>query len=730
MKSFRLLPVMSVCVLGVNAQSVPDPLPHAVPLIVQSIDETQRVVFKGSVRAEVRPEFDRGPVADSFALNGMQLQLRRSPEHERAADTLANDLQRAGSPRFHQWLTPEEFAEHFGVAQEDIATISAWLRSHGFTVDDPHPSRMIVTFSGTAGQVREAFQTEIHNLDVNGQRHIANIRNPSIPAALAPAVEGLVSLHDFRPRPALVQKTQVPKRQFDIPGPGFTFFALAPADLAKIYNFNPLFAAGITGKGQTIALIEDSDLYSASDWSTFRQTFGFDAYAGASLQTVHPGKGCSDPGSNIDDVEASVDAEWASAAAPSAGLLMVTCANTTTTFGVLIALQNLLNQHPLPQMISMSYGECEVQSGPTANAAYKAAYQQAVLEGTSVFVAAGDNGPAMCDEDSLIPVQSGVSVNALASTPYNVAVGGTDFADYSMGTTSKYWSSSNGPTYASALSYVPEFPWNDTCASPYVASYFNYATTYGPSGLCDGSIGSAFQIPIAGAGGPSGCATGESLLGVLATNPSYTGPTPVDGACRGWPKPAWQNVTGNPNDGVRDLPDISLFAADGVWDHAYIFCDSDPAADLGYPCVGSPENWLLSGGTSFASPIMAGIQALVNQVWGGSQGNPAPVYYALANLQYGLLGNSACDSFATGGPVPTCIFHDITEGTTDVDCTGPYNCYAPPGTAGTVGVLSLSDSAYEPAYPAGTGWDFTTGVGTPNAANLVLNPIWLFGLGK
>lgn len=165
----------------------------AVPLIVEPIDESRRIVLPGNTRPEVsRRDLDRGPVDDSFPLDGMQLQLKRSPEREQAAEALADELERKGSPQFHRWLTAEQYAEQFGVAQEDIARISGWLRTHGFTVH-ASPSRMTIDFSGTAGQVRQTFGTEIHALEVKGERHIANLRNPSIPAALAPAIEGIVS---------------------------------------------------------------------------------------------------------------------------------------------------------------------------------------------------------------------------------------------------------------------------------------------------------------------------------------------------------------------------------------------------------------------------------------------------------------------------------------------------------------------------------------------------------
>lgn len=686
---------------------------QSVRLIVDPIDENRRVVLAGNTRGEAsRPEFDRGPVDDAFPMNGMQLLLRRSPEREQAAEALADDLNRAGSAHFHQWLTAAEYAEQFGAAQEDIARIGDWLRGHGFAVHAPGPSRMTIDFSGSAGQVREAFGTPIHAVDVKGERHIANMRDPSIPAALAPAIEGVVSLNDFRPRPAVIAKPQ-----YSFVLDGLQYYNVAPADLATIYNFNPLFSAGITGQGQTIALIEDSDAYSANDWTTFRQTFGLDIYRGGSLVTLHPG-GCPDPGVNGDDFEVDIDIQWATAAAPSAALQLAACADTTTVFGGLIALQNLVNQREVPPIISFSYGNCEAQNGAAANAAYRSVYQQAVLEGVSVFVSAGDNGAAFCDY-STGPAQSGVAVNAFASTAYNVAVGGTDFGDTYAGTNANYWSSTNSATYGSALSYVPEIPWNDTCASRLITSYLGYPTPYGADGLCASSLCSEFLIDIAGSGGPSNCATGATAGGV-------DGATPSNGSCRGWPKPGWQSVLGNPQDGVRDLPDVSMFAGALVWGHAYMLCYSD-VANGGAPCVGAPSNWAFAGGTSVATPIMAGTLALVNQVWGGRQGNPAPIYYALARLEYGANGQKNCETFATGGPSPLCTFYDITIGDNDMDCTGPYNCFDPDAKNGVAGVLSLSDKAYQPAFTAGVGWDFATGIGSVNATNLVLDPIWLVG---
>ncbi|HLI75356.1 MAG TPA: hypothetical protein VKV02_00300, partial [Acidobacteriaceae bacterium] len=218
----------------------------------------------------------------------------------------------------------------------------------------------------------------------------------------------------------------------------------------------------------------------------------------------------------------------------------------------------------------------------------------------------------------------------------------------------------------------------------------------------------------AGSGGPSGCATGT-----YASGERYV----VSGTCQGYAKPNWQSLVGVPADGVRDIPDVSLFASNGNWGAYYAVCNSNPA-DQDSPCTGDPSTWPGYGGTSISSPIWAGIQALVNQTTGASWGNSNPVLYTLANAAYGAAGNSACNSSAAGGASSNCVFYDVTQGDNAVNCTastsssskGTWNCYL---NGGTYGVLSTSNSALQPAYNATTGYDFATGIGTTNATNLV-----------
>ncbi len=475
------------------------------PLITQSVNENRLVTLKGNTRPEVNALNDRGPVAEDLAMEHMLLQLKRSPEQEQALQQFVSDLENPKSPNFHQWIGAQEFGERFGLAQEDLDAITRWLQSYGFTVNVVYTNGTVIDFSGTAGQVRAAFRTEIHNLEVKGVKHIANIGDPQIPAALAPAVAGVVSLHDFMPHAMHTMRAN-----YTFSTGGATERAVTPPDLATIYNLSPLFNAGVSGQGQTIVVVEDTNVYSTSDWTTFRSAFGLAGYTSGSLTQVHPapatGKtNCTNPNVNGDDGEAILDAEYASAAAPSAAIELISCSDTLTTFGGLIATQNLVNGKTIPPaVISISYGDCEAFIGQAANAAFSAVYAQAVTEGVSVFAAAGDAGAAGCDEHESNAV-NGIGISGFASTPYNVAVGGTDFGDTYAGTNTTYWSSSNSAVYGSAQSYVPEIPWDDSCANSLIAAFSGYSSTYGANSFCNNGYDT---ITFAGSGGPSACATG------------------------------------------------------------------------------------------------------------------------------------------------------------------------------------------------------------------------------
>ena len=694
--SFLLLSVCGLATAGANPGSS-----STAARITQSIDESIKVPA-GSTAPLAAGSIDEGAVDESFALEHVILQLHRGVAEEQALESVTRELTDVHSSNYHQWLTASELGERFGPASADIRVISQWLTGHGIQVNSVSGSGLTIDFSATAAQVRETFGTEIHRYTVNGHSHIANVGAPKIPAALASVVTGVVSLNDFMPRAALIKKQPKSPFSFDCkncPG-GFDnqeLYFEAPGDLATIYNATPLYSGHITGKGVTVVVLEDTLIRSA-DVATFRKAFGLNKYAGTFHQ-IHPGPGCSTPAVTAAEGEAALDAEWAGAVAPDANVEMASCADSTTNFGAFIAAQNLLDSEEPPAIMSLSYLACEasIGPGPNGNGYIEALWQQAAAEGVSVFVAAGDGGAAGCDDfDTATYAAAGIAANGFASTPYNVATGGTDFLDTAENANPQYWRSSNSATGKSARSYIPETPWNDTCAG---SVFYEYAGYSDPISFCNSTLGASF-LDI---GGGSGA-------------PSFV-----------YSKPYWQQgVFGVPQDGARDLPDVSLFASNGFWGHAILFCMSD-AAQGGAPCDYSNPLDVLSnsaGGTSFTAPQFASIQALIDQKAGGRQGNPAPVLYDLAKLQFGSAsrpnkGNvSACNSTNGTGTASFCIFHDVTVGNNDVPCYGTVNCYDPLGGAG-YGVLSVSDSTLQIAYPSTPGWDFATGLGSVNISNLV-----------
>jgi subtilase family serine protease len=699
-------------------------------LIRSPVDESDRVTLGGNTPpAAAIGARDQGAVDDTLPFEHLLLMLKRDSATEGALQGRIQALHTPGQSEFHHWLTAEQVGAQFGANPQDVAVLEQWLTSHGFAVNRLYKSGLVLDFSGTAAQIRETFHTEIHRLQMaNGERHLANVSDPQIPAALAAAVVG-VHLHDFfaRPRHTAMRPmhydhaAQRWNPQFTLPFQGSDLFVVAPYDFATIYNLLPLWRAGITGKGITIATVEDSNLKHPGDWSTFRKTFGLEDFKQATFEQVYPA--CPNPGQNGDEIEAALDVEWASAAAPDAHIVLSACGNTAVTSGLDLAILNLLETSP-PDIISDSYGLCETITGPTEVALENFEAELASLEGVTFFIAQGDTGADEC-----APVEStnystlGINSGDNTASAFAVDVGGTDFmAQFNADTgglpISAYWSAhNNSKTLASALSYIPEIPWNDGCTSQLIYSDPTIATgftqSFGAKGFCNSENGQQnFLIDVGGSGGPSTCFTGTPSI-----------PGVVSGTCTGNPKPFYQYlVPGMPMDGLRDQPDVSLFAGNGVWGSFLVECLSDKQQG-GTACTPSNDAILLGGGgTSFASPAMAGILALIEQ-FHGRQGDANFVLYALAAEQFLSPQASGCNASRSDGQLPAsnCVFNDITRGDMDIPCGENsdgnfYDCHG--ASASLIGELSTSDSQNEPAYRAGRGYDLATGLGSVNATNL------------
>ena len=298
---FGLIIFLSVSLAG---QTVPLP---AARDRVGVIDETQFVSLKGHVHPLAQARFDRGSVEDGLVLEHLILLLRRSPEQDAAVAVLVDQLHNQNSPNFHQWLTPEDFGRHFGPSDSDLAQLTNWLRSKGFTIDDVPPGATHIVISGTAGQLRAAFHTELHHLNVNGQEHIAVLSEPQIPAALAPVVAGFRQLHDWKAKPlyhlggvfqrdaqtGAWQKVSGPQAapEFDISNN--SYYAVAPQDWYTIYNAQPLYQAGITGAGVTIAVLEETEVVHQADVTSFWSQFGVNSSQDRVSWLYGPGHGCT-----------------------------------------------------------------------------------------------------------------------------------------------------------------------------------------------------------------------------------------------------------------------------------------------------------------------------------------------------------------------------------------------------------------------------------------------------
>ena len=652
--------------------------------ITTAIDDNDRIQLRGNVHPLARLAFDRGPVADAQALHRMLLLLRRSPDQESSLLHLLDDQQSKFSSNYQRWLTPDDFGKQFGVTDSDLQTITQWLSSQGFVDIHVGPGRTAVEFSGNVGQVRNTFHTEIHQYEVNGESYLANATDPQIPAALAAVISGIISLHNFPVQSHLHPigtfqkslKTGETKPLFTFPGCSSNCYAVGPADFATIYNTAPLLSGSpkIDGTGQGIAIVGQSNI-NPQDVIDFRNMFGLPLNFSASNIILNG----PDPGINSLESEAVLDVEWSGAVAPGARIDLVASAETETTSGIHLSALYIVD-HNLDPVMSESFGGCEQGLGVALNNFYNSLWEQAAAQGITVILSAGDGGSAGCDDFNTSAVAShGLAVSGFASTPFDVAVGGTDFNQ--VGRESTFWntaatSTTTLPVPSSAKSYIPEVPWNDSCAQ---------------NGLGGCQAGNLLDI-IAGSGGVS------TIYG----------------------KPSWQAGKGVPNDNRRDLPDLSLFASNGFNDSFYIMCQSDVTGTSSCSLINFGYSFQAVGGTSVAAPAFAGIMALVNQYQltvqnrSPRQGIANYVLYGLAQQQNSA--NLNCNS--TISPAAGCSFNDVTTGNNDVPCTGATpNCSSL--LASGTGVLIPTTGSTTPAYTSTAGYDFATGLGSVNAQSLV-----------
>ena len=405
---------------------------RAADRITQPVDPARLVAVQGRHPVEATPANDLGAVDPAMEIRYATLLLKPAP----GLETFLEEQRTPASPNYHRWLTPEEFADRFGLSASDMEKVVAWLRSQGLRVHDVARGRHWVTFSGAASQVGGAFRTTFHRYAFRGQSHFANTTEPSVPEAFQDVVAGVEGLTDFDLQPMYRQADSQPL--YNSSGKNY----LAPEDFSTIYNTSSLYASGIDGTGQKIVVVGRTDI-NLSDIRSFRSRFNLPAN---DPQLVLYGP---DPGVSSGDVpEADLDLEWSGAVAPNAKIIYVYSTSVTTS------VQYAIDQNLAP-VITESYGSCEIGN----SGAIRALAQQANAQGITWMVASGDWGASTCDISATTPqVAKGLTPEYPSTVPEITAVGGTEFVE-GAGT---FWSATQTANGGSALSYIPETAWNDT----------------------------------------------------------------------------------------------------------------------------------------------------------------------------------------------------------------------------------------------------------------------------
>jgi len=703
------------------------------------IDSSRMIALPGNLHSFARAEYDQGPVEATLPFSSVRLVMAPSPSQQAALDQLLAEQQDRTSPNYHKWLTPAQYADRFGLSQNDINKINLWLVSQGFSVIRVANARNEIMFSGTAAQIQSAFSTEIHRYSVNGEQRIANAMPVSIPSALSGVVTGVRGITSVRFKPMYVRASPSIHPHYTTTIDGTTDYFMAPGDIATLYDLTPLYTAAtpIDGTGQQLAIVGQTDIYLA-DINDFRSGFGL-ATIPSSCTTDSSGivdQPCDTTNFNYilvgtdygvspfgDLIESDLDLEWSGATARNAQIVFVNApiSSDGTSGGVFVALQYAIDNGVAP-VISMSYGLCESESEPGGGiSSIETLLQQANSEGITVMNSAGDTGAFACDNEPPNPTNAstvnppyaaaigGIQVNYPASSPEVTGVGGTSIpsADF----TSSYWLSTNGTDGGSALTALigQEAAWNDDpvfaqlCQQQPTNSFCESGGSPAVTGWVPlGTSATAQQVQedvwiSAGGGGVSNCEN-ENSSGICTS---------------GFSRPAFQSAISTtlaPNN--RLVPDVSLLASPNF--PGYIICTpmnelTGTGADTSSSCASGiatavDTNFSLVGGTSAASPIFAGIVTLINQYLGSA---------GLGNINQTLYTLAASPSNGA--------FHRITSGDNNVYCqdgtpTGQPAGVICPSSGASAGVDGFSATSAD----SKTGYNLVAGLGSVDANALAI----------
>jgi len=634
----------AACALAATTLGAQTPAPR----LQAEISSSSASTLKGSLHPLAQAQYDSGRVPADTRLNGMSIVFNRSAAQQADLEALIAAQQNPSSPIYHQWLNPDQFAARFGMAQSDLDKVQAWLEQQGFAVDSVARSQNMIRFSGSAGQVEQAFQTQMHFYTIAGEKHFAPSTALTLPSALTPVVTAVRNLDDFRPKPMIEKSRRIQSNPaFTSSVSGSVFFA--PGDIKLAYGINTLISAGDTGAGQTIAIMGQSSIVT-SDIENFETAAGLTVKDPNQVLVPDTGSPQAFAG---DQGESDLDIEWSGGIAPGAEIFFVYTGNSPNSNGVFDSITYAVDEK-IGNIISFSYGSCEPEMSAGSASALDLVLAQAATQGQTVVAASGDAGSSACYESPTtttptLAQQEVLAVSYPASSQYVTGVGGTEITAANDTAGSTYWAAKGSSDQVnSLLQYIPEVAWNDDATA-------------------------------VAAGATSLSATGGGVSTLYTTSPS------------------WQKgVPGIPTTPGRYVPDVAFYASPDL--PGYLFCTSDTSdwntsqqasCNSGFRDMAT-QDLTVAGGTSFATPVFAGMVAILNQAQGYSAGQ-------------GLI-NPTLYTLASNATTYAAAFHDVTTGTNEC-----------PSSLGS----TYCSTASEGSYATTAGYDPVTGLGSVNLSALV-----------
>lgn len=337
-------------------------------------------------------------IGDVQSQQQMQLSIGLQLRNKTALKQLLQAIYNPDSAQYHQFLTSQQFKADFSPTKEQRQQVTDYLTNQGLAVDSISSNSLLIDAHGQAEQVESAFDVHMHNYRVGSHTFYANADEPTMPSALSPIIMSIGGLdNSVKYQPLSYRLPQASA-------------AYAQPQLAGAYDLNPLYQAGVQGADQNIAVFE-LDGYQPEDINQFATDHNLNPPSLSNV-LVDGFNGHAGPGA----IEAELDLEVINEVAPQAHQIVYEGPNSTQ--GVNDTYNRIVTDNQA-HVVSVSWGQCESQSGTAELQTLDTIFQQAAAQGISIFAASGDSGAFDCNTQKR-------AVDSPASDPYVTGVGGTN----------------------------------------------------------------------------------------------------------------------------------------------------------------------------------------------------------------------------------------------------------------------------------------------------------------